>query len=356
MLNGVGLSSPSLPASLPFTRRTAISTENLYSYHELKDILHTIPNLRFEFDDEKKSFYFENYGEEIVPLSDNFDHLSDFFYSAGYKHIFTHDNPFSNALSQKGFYYSAGPLVETNQLLVKADAFFKEVEDKRPVVIPGTSEDLIDHLFNQCHSSGLIVGEQHEHSSPKKFIIDNLDRLKQVGVTTLFIEHLFHETMQPLLEATKAPPLLDSYLKHLDREAGLKQGQPGFHQLVTAAKAAGIRVVAIDNRDAYKANISNSGIGAMVDEARNGDRYKTMNYVACSIIEKEKGNGKFIALVGNAHSTTCEKVLGLSEILGCPTILVEDAHTDSIQWNVKNYLGQLGHVHTLVRRITGTQS
>lgn len=48
-----------------------------------------------------------------------------------------------------------------------------------------------------------------------------------------------------------------------------------------------------------------------------------MNYIAMQIINKEKGEGKFVVLTGSAHVTVFnESVPGLSEILGCPNLVI----------------------------------
>ena len=50
-----------------------------------------------------------------------------------------------------------------------------------------------------------------------------------------------------------------------------------------------------------------------------------MNFVAQQIIERERGDGKFIALMGYAHADTMEGVPGMSQILGCPNVLIRDS-------------------------------
>ena len=49
-------------------------------------------------------------------------------------------------------------------------------------------------------------------------------------------------------------------------------------------------------------------------------------------------------------STTCNGVPGLTEILGCPNIVVEDAESDSTEWDVRNHLDALDPIHVLIRQ------
>jgi len=83
----------------------------------------------------------------------------------------------------------------------------------------------------------LIVGETHDEQCSRQFMLDHLAELKKQGVTTLFLEHLITETMQPYLDdyekslSADLPPALDAYLATL--ELGYKT--TGYRDLVKAA-------------------------------------------------------------------------------------------------------------------------
>lgn len=73
-----------------------------------------------------------------------------------------------------------------------------------------------------------------------------------------------------------------------------------------------------------------------------------MNYTAAEIIKKEKRKGKFVLLVGSAHSSECEGVKGMREILDCPSLIISDSLKDDMQQNVENFVGKLKKVDVLL--------
>ncbi|PJD97803.1 MAG: hypothetical protein CK425_01345 [Parachlamydia sp.] len=192
---------------------------------------------------------------------------------------------------------------------------------------------------------GLVIGEIHSHITPKKFIIDQMQTFKECGVTTLFLEHLFYETLQEDLDAffksssDEFPLILNKILErpeiHPDKILNYKA-------MILAAKKAGIRVVAIDTNLSYQAGFDR-------DYGSQGPhRCEGMNYTAAEIIKKERGKGKFVLLVGSAHSSQCEGVKGMREILDCPSLIISDAVKDDMEKNVENFVGKLKKVDVLL--------
>lgn len=111
-----------------------------------------------------------------------------------------------------------------------------------------------------------------------------------------------------------------------------------FTELVKAAKEAGIRVVAFDTQISYSMHNSDCSQAAAAD-----DRYKPMNYLAYQKIQQEKSDGKWIAFVGRIHAATCDGVPGISNILGVPSVIVQDlakgvtTEIESVSTNVHNF-------------------
>jgi len=102
-------------------------------------------------------------------------------------------------------------------------------------------------------------------------------------------------------------------------------------------KKAGIRVVGIDTSDSLQLVLSND----TWEENQFQKRLQTMNFVAQKIINREKGDGKFLVLTGSLHAETAQGIAGLSQILRCPNVVILDSEETEIRkdskeeiWNV----------------------
>jgi hypothetical protein len=122
------------------------------------------------------------------------------------------------------------------------------------------------------------------------------------------------------------PSVLEGCLDCLDNGQGVPKKyvkKYGFKALVREAKKAGIRVIAIDTEKSYE-----SGTDARYGVTNGEDRAMAMNHQASVIIDleekKAKKKLKFIALVGSGHVCKTKGVYGLSEILGCPNVVIYD--------------------------------
>lgn len=192
---------------------------------------------------------------------------------------------------------------------------------------------------------GIVIGELHSDKTSKKFILDQMETFKKCGVETLFLEHLFYETIQEDLDAffsspsDEFPPILS---KILEREETHPDNCLNYKAMILAAKKEGIRSVAIDTNLSYQAGFDKS------KGSEGPERYLGMNYTAAEIIKKEKGSGKFVVLAGSAHSSKCEGVIGLREILDCPSLVISDSIKDGMQRDVENYAGKLKKIDILL--------
>lgn len=221
---------------------------------------------------------------------------------------------------------------------------------------------LFEEIFNKQGFDGVCVGEHHRARNPKKFIIDNLSDLKRMGVTTLFMEHLCYDAMQPLLDAYFASPsdemptLLKCYLHEFDLCQGLPREGYSFSKLVHSAKAAGIRVVGLDTISCKSFKyVDPSDPSAPYDPSR----LIALNYVAKDIIAHEKGAGKYIALIGSDHGANMpaqkgvlKVVPGIANLSRCPFVVVDDLlwnDPPSTEVNIPSYRG-FHHVHVLLQR------
>jgi hypothetical protein len=200
----------------------------------------------------------------------------------------------------------------------------------------------LKHL-DQLLESSFIVAEGHDDPLPKLFLMRNMLKLKEAGFTTLFIEHLYYDDQQGLDDycasrMSSASKKIETYLAVLDRRnfgLGLwgvttyfwRRGN--FSALAHMAKLVGIRIVAIDIEFSYTQQLDkkhNQYIpGVRSAQPLDNFRNKSMNYTAYKIMCKEMKNAgeKFIALLGSHHAKTHEGIMGLSELMGVRTVLVE---------------------------------
>ena len=168
---------------------------------------------------------------------------------------------------------------------------------------------------------GLIFGESHAHHFGVAFLLDNLWSFYEAGVDTLYFEHLCHDLYQPTLDDWAEA---EESKSHVDDKDGLGKylsklntGQKTIRQiagyaycdLVDKAMANYIKVVAIDCVASY---------GGHQIEADPHARIKMMNVYAKSVIEARQKSvgGKWIALVGNAHTNPFGNVPGLVDLVG----------------------------------------
>lgn len=203
-----------------------------------------------------------------------------------------------------------------------ANRFFESLTLKSKPSDVTDFASLLNHSF--------CVGESHSSAAPKRFLIENMETLKNQGYSTLFLEHLFYDSvMQDSLDEYCNPPKdkpmpkdLERYLTDLGKgycPFGGYDEQFNFCTLVEAAKKHGIRIVGIDTEKSYQMGVTMFGAGG-------AERMKGMNFAAQEIIRKEARTGKWMALMGNAHIGTMYGVPGVSEIMGVPSIDISD-HT-----------------------------
>ena len=76
-----------------------------------------------------------------------------------------------------------------------------------------------------------------------------------------------------------------------------------------------------------------------------------MNYTAYEVIKKEKQDSKYVVLLGNAHSSTSEEVPGMREILGCPTLCIEDSTSNDLKIGVENYLDEIEKADVVLKHM-----
>lgn len=188
-------------------------------------------------------------------------------------------------------------------------------------------EDLLKESF--------IIGEVHSQIGPKNFLRCNFATLKSAGFTVLFMEFLNFDN-QDILDRyptgrelgdrqIKLENILDDLYLHAPRNEERKEWEKNnYKAVVNAAKEAGIRVVGLEtcytNQQQYDYRHMKYYWGEPTGQPLDNYRLRSMNYTAYHIIQRvmatETKGSKFIALMGNNHTRTCEGVLGVADLMG----------------------------------------
>lgn len=202
-------------------------------------------------------------------------------------------------------------------LLSDADAYLAQHTLPARAELPNlaghaSQQALIEAVY--AKSNGLVVGESHASLGAKRLLVDNMATLKAQGVKTLYFEHLLTDfdgiDLQALNSGAGMPARLLNSLGRLDTGHRVTPGQPyTFLAVVGAASRAGIEVVAIDCAASYHLKGMNY--------TGRAHRERIFSYYATQIItahQAKRGEHKWVALVGNAHTNTLEHVPGLAEL------------------------------------------
>ncbi|WP_168408142.1 membrane-targeted effector domain-containing toxin [Erwinia amylovora] len=214
----------------------------------------------------------------------------------------------------------------TDDMLLDAEEFFKrEAGNFNKCDIPtiaSTDEpkDVLKKIYDKA--GGIVIGESHSSIASKKFIVDNIDRLYENGVRTIFMEHLQKDMHQADLDnylvTGKMTDNLQRFIIQLDRDYATDyEGKYSFMGLIKAVQQRHIRITAIDSFVSY--------YGLKPGQAGT-NRVKLMNYYSHLLINKYQlhHQNKWIALVGNTHSNTFFNIPGVAELNRAVGIRVRD--------------------------------
>ena len=241
--------------------------------------------------------------------------------------IFPHDDNDSTKerLKDKG-----RALVEQGRKYFESLDKVEPIKDDWSYLSGTTDKEKIMSIFSNY--SGLILGETHTHRSPKKFLIKNMNDLKESGVKVLFLEFLPYESCQDALYKGFRSNCawlgkVKQSLKELDEQNNLS-GKYTYSKVFKAARKAGIYVVCMETHSSRFAGIIDN-CGKKVVIKAIADRNIGMNFAATKIINNTINNQKFIALVGLQHGSTFnidnkEPLFGLAPLLQVPFIILAD--------------------------------
>lgn len=211
---------------------------------------------------------------------------------------------------------------------------FSHLIDVTPVT-PQTPEEstpvaTLIRWLSKDNFQGVIIGEGHRDVAAKQLLIQNMETLKNLGVTAIFLEFLGIEDQDAVNRYLRKkdnpiplPPELEAIIRTNDESLRLPIGGR-LIDVIDEAKRHEIRIIGIES-EASKA------LGYNTYDGHNGSdnlRNLGLNYMANIIIHQQMGNEKYVALVGNAHVSNYKAVPGLSQLLGAPGLLIFDRNND----------------------------
>lgn len=239
-------------------------------------------------------------------------------------HLFSEKSP-----EEKSLYLTRK---KSSELIDQATDFFEKSPHPEPVKCNLEQKDfplILDEIFKTKAFKGLCIGEHENYIAPKKLLIENMQRLKDLGVTTLFLEHIKYDVHQQELDdwfeqRITNPVDTTEFLSRLDEKYRLFLPY-SFTELVYKAHEVGIRVIAIDSSASAIAGNHCETAQSYVSSAKQ--RIKALNFKAIQIMT-ERISGKYIVLTGTDHGSTTltyEKIPGISELMQCPFVIISDS-------------------------------
>lgn len=245
-----------------------------------------------------------------------------------------------------------------HELLRESVAYFDQMQDVPIVHCPikqaTTDREALVDIYHTQGFDGACVGEYHNEACANHFIFDNLPHLKELGITTIFMEDFKYELQYDIdlyLHTGEFTPALKAFVNQIDASYPLAPVSESLRK----AKEAGIRIVGINS------NACQSDCYGTKNEQYLRRRYK-MHYLAEKIVHHEKGTGKFIALMGIHHSSRLvgesrmgiSSPPGLAELLATPCIIVRQDEIEEVSVNQDNLFlkdgMRLRHAHLSIKR------
>jgi hypothetical protein len=178
---------------------------------------------------------------------------------------------------------------------------------------------LVDQRYH-----GFSIGEGQSEAHSRRYLTDNMGKLKGSGVNTLYVEHARHREYQGMINHWMQSPEprlngpLANYVDGADKKSGLT-GKDSLRSVFETAKANKVRVVGIDDAAA-----SGRSTGKFIPE----ERAAMMNPYAEHVVRSDEArqDGKYVVLVREAHNNTHPGrrggVPGVSQLLEIPAVMV----------------------------------
>ncbi|MCL9684737.1 hypothetical protein [Legionella maioricensis] len=261
-----------------------------------------IPQDMIVFDDEKETIRFKVFSEQEIA----------YIFEIGYL-VRTKETQRALAMDVKislNVDYRSYLENKVKQLISGSKDFskqynFDESEKESQVIELGTSNTLASmyHLMPE-EVAHVVIGENHKSPRGKLAIMspDSIALLKQKKGIVL-LEHLCSESMQTELDKSgehqSLSPILEIYLRKLDKAHGIVNEDQGFYMLVKTLVENGIPVYAIDTQALYKETMD--AHSNVVTEKRQMVNIEWK--LKADEIRDKHPESLLVSLVGEGHTT-----------------------------------------------------
>lgn len=191
------------------------------------------------------------------------------------------------------------------EMNARYDAIKKTGIPTRPVIPEVPKTVTVPELFEQAFqtSKGVVLGESHKQMASFKVLFDNAETLKNQGVKKVYFEGVIDMPQG----------LFDDGIGMLG-QSKLPRTNPTFAQLCQKLKDNGIDVIPLDHYYLTRHKDVRGLLGPTQTNNGSVRRLEEFNYYAAETIQANSGNEKWVALVGQSHMNTSEKVPGLAEL------------------------------------------
>lgn len=164
----------------------------------------------------------------------------------------------------------------------------------------------------------LLIGEVHSHVSPKKFLIENMEKLASHGYKILYLEHLLYDQHKNINDENVIQWLSDVNNGHMSHDEEIQFVERfNFLTLVKKAHECGFKVIPLDCSYSY-------AIENPFNSFDRNDRQVAFTAHAFSVIKNTQGSDKALALIGNTHLFTYKQALGLADLFQASSLYVND--------------------------------
>lgn len=210
-------------------------------------------------------------------------------------------------------------------LAERANRFFQNLPASPRAPLPEITE--ADSLIQRAldYSQGFVVGEVHHLEGARKWLIEQLPALKQQGVDTLFVGHLFQDfhakDLATLARTKNLSSRLGAALDEIASNYGTQaESRYAYRALVKAAAAQDIQTIPLDCAAA-------AYLQGMDHPARTL-RIQTFNFYASNVISAHRAahpESKWVALVGNPHASQFMGIQGIAQLQGVIAVRLDTA-------------------------------
>lgn len=206
---------------------------------------------------------------------------------------------------------------------------------------------LINRLLR--NSRGFCIGEKHIESAARNFLLKNMYYLAQKNVKIIGVEGI-NAAQQPILDAyifddpstwsNETAKKIDELLEKSRLFKRPKEEKYRFDNVLEAARKYKIRVIGLDYDFTKFFDTWQRQDGPQFDSEV---RAAMMNYTAIIAMEKAlktlKKGEKFVCFMGKNHvlrRDTHSKILGVANLLQCPSMIFEGDISDGKQYKIRS--------------------